>query len=463
MEDIPSRPTDRVHGQPRQDSTMSMIAMAQPTPHSAFKREFAWDESRHNDYASSRRPNDHERIALPSIRQVLFLGGLSVRKPLLTHSQAIPELQLRVVTQDAGRKTHSTTASPVGYGPSALPTPNYIHSPNHSKRRRLSTGEEREDRASQVPRLYHSSSPRREREFQLPSSRGMSPKLPLRSATESWTSPSRTSPFLSHTSSFTSMRESAPPMETTERMGPRPMLPRLPSMDFDRGSATIPRIRGRSDDNYDSLKHSPMGRPLESAGPSHSHFRSGSSMFSYHHPSRVQSLSLGSVQMYDRTPFSPSSYGPSYPEHIRYSEMGGMGHGDNKQRKRRGNLPKETTDKLRAWFMAHLQHPYPTEDEKQKLMQQTGLQMNQISNWFINARRRQLPTMINNARAESDAMSSARGVDGKALSATDRNVDYDLGSKRDSIPLSDGESSPFDDDIEVMKRRHAVSMSRGSV
>jgi hypothetical protein len=48
---------------------------------------------------------------------------------------------------------------------------------------------------------------------------------------------------------------------------------------------------------------------------------------------------------------------------------------DSKQRKRRGNLPKETTDKLRAWFVAHLQHPYPTEDEKQELMRQTGLQM----------------------------------------------------------------------------------------
>lgn len=50
-----------------------------------------------------------------------------------------------------------------------------------------------------------------------------------------------------------------------------------------------------------------------------------------------------------------------------------------KQRKRRGNLPKKTTDLLRAWFKMHLQHPYPTEDEKQELMRQTDLQMSMFS------------------------------------------------------------------------------------
>lgn len=46
-----------------------------------------------------------------------------------------------------------------------------------------------------------------------------------------------------------------------------------------------------------------------------------------------------------------------------------------KPRRRRGNLPKDITDKLRAWFFSHLAHPYPTEDEKQQLMDATGLQM----------------------------------------------------------------------------------------
>lgn len=161
---------------------------------------------------------------------------------------------------------------------------------------------------------------------------------------------------------------------------------------------------------------------------------------------------------------------------MRFGEMGmGMG-GDNKQRKRRGNLPKETTDKLRAWFVAHLTHPYPTEDEKQELMRQTGLQMSkkrrstlytsigpftdiltadQISNWFINARRRQLPTMINNAQVESAAMSS-RSSEGKVIPSTERG-DYDDGKNRHSPTTSDGGDSTYDDDM----ARRAQHMKRG--
>ncbi|ODV89369.1 hypothetical protein CANCADRAFT_12200, partial [Tortispora caseinolytica NRRL Y-17796] len=57
---------------------------------------------------------------------------------------------------------------------------------------------------------------------------------------------------------------------------------------------------------------------------------------------------------------------------------------------RRGNLPRAVTSILRDWLTAHYHHPYPTEGEKIMLMKSTGLSMSQISNWFINARRRRL-------------------------------------------------------------------------
>ncbi|KAI8342650.1 Homeodomain-like protein [Chlamydoabsidia padenii] len=65
----------------------------------------------------------------------------------------------------------------------------------------------------------------------------------------------------------------------------------------------------------------------------------------------------------------------------------------NKKR-RRGNLPKQVTEFLKQWLVLHKQHPYPSEKEKIDLAKQTGLTVNQISNWFINARRRILQPML---------------------------------------------------------------------
>lgn len=254
-------------------------------------------------------------------------------------------------------------------------SPDYIHSPNQNKRRRLSIGDEREDGAGRVPRLYNTS-PQRELH-----SRGMSPPLAARSLTESWTGSSRTSPYAAQGGSLPPMREPAAPVEVSERHESRHHFPRLPTLSFDRGSATMPRIRGRSAD--DVFPDSPGHMATQSAPRSAMEPGTGgqpyghSAYFTYQHPSRVQSLSLGgTIYPLDRTPFSPGGYGTAYQDYMRVGELGGMGmNGDSKQRKRRGNLPKETTDKLRAWFVSHLQHPYPTEDEKQDLMRQTGLAM----------------------------------------------------------------------------------------
>ena len=51
---------------------------------------------------------------------------------------------------------------------------------------------------------------------------------------------------------------------------------------------------------------------------------------------------------------------------------------DSKNKRRRGNLPKPVTDILRAWFYEHLDHPYPSEEDKQMFMTRTGLSISQV-------------------------------------------------------------------------------------
>jgi hypothetical protein len=52
--------------------------------------------------------------------------------------------------------------------------------------------------------------------------------------------------------------------------------------------------------------------------------------------------------------------------------------------RKRGRLPKETTDFLKAWLHSHAAHPYPSEIEKKQMCHATGLSMSQVSNWMIN-------------------------------------------------------------------------------
>lgn len=59
-------------------------------------------------------------------------------------------------------------------------------------------------------------------------------------------------------------------------------------------------------------------------------------------------------------------------------DPGGDYHGDHGMKRRRGNLPRHVTDLLKSWFKDHVTHPYPSEEEKQMLMCQTGLTITQV-------------------------------------------------------------------------------------
>ncbi|XP_060210167.1 homeobox protein knotted-1-like LET12 [Lycium barbarum] len=58
------------------------------------------------------------------------------------------------------------------------------------------------------------------------------------------------------------------------------------------------------------------------------------------------------------------------------------------RKRRAGKLPGDTTSALKAWWKSHSKWPYPTEEDKAKLVQETGLQLKQVNNWFINQRKR---------------------------------------------------------------------------
>ncbi|CAF0737825.1 unnamed protein product [Didymodactylos carnosus] len=67
---------------------------------------------------------------------------------------------------------------------------------------------------------------------------------------------------------------------------------------------------------------------------------------------------------------------------------------NKKRQKKRGIFPKVATNIMRAWLFQHLTHPYPSEEQKKQLAQDTGLTILQVNNWFINARRRIVQPMI---------------------------------------------------------------------
>ncbi|EFC46735.1 homeodomain-containing protein [Naegleria gruberi] len=65
-------------------------------------------------------------------------------------------------------------------------------------------------------------------------------------------------------------------------------------------------------------------------------------------------------------------------------------------------LPNEAKKVLENWFLEHYKHPYPTNEEKQWLSDQTQLNLTQINNWFINKRGRSLKLVKEKLRTETD-------------------------------------------------------------
>lgn len=216
--------------------------------------------------------------------------------------------------------------------------------------------------------------------------------------------------------------------------GPSPILPSirdlqsLPERGLNTSGAAYPEPRALSRPDFAAQE-----------------FRAGPVGPHAYPPTNIPGTVPGDRRSVDSFPVMPNQTGYAYPamgyqsdseqpspqslSHAQQSNFGILGDSiDPKNKRRRGNLPKPVTDILRAWFHEHLDHPYPSEEDKQMFMTRTGLTISQvsrtspslpsqhmlirnylqISNWFINARRRQLPALRNQMRNGGNDIDSQR-------------------------------------------------------
>lgn len=177
------------------------------------------------------------------------------------------------------------------------------------------------------------------------------------------------------------------------KSAPRSSYPGSPIMTLTTPvSATFPHEQGGA---FSSL--SPLGSGARShnlAAPTSPHYPNSATTFphlaaahlmgSAYAPNNPSSHgATASTNSPDRVPGACASVSPPNP-----SSTPPWSSTEAQAPRRRGKLPSAVTGILKTWLMSHTTHPYPTEEEKKSLCEQTNLTMNQVSNWFINARRR---------------------------------------------------------------------------
>mmetsp|Transcript_11454 Transcript_11454/g.31643 ORF Transcript_11454/g.31643 Transcript_11454/m.31643 type:complete len:339 (-) Transcript_11454:225-1241(-) len=106
----------------------------------------------------------------------------------------------------------------------------------------------------------------------------------------------------------------------------------------------------------------------------------------------------------------------------------------NKSKRKSTSLPPETVDYLKKWMMSpeHIAHPYPTEQEKAQIMKDTGIELKQLTNWFVNNRKRYWKPRVEarlQEQAKAQASVTVSSAMGKAASVSPTNSP----GRRDSL------------------------------
>jgi hypothetical protein len=84
-------------------------------------------------------------------------------------------------------------------------------------------------------------------------------------------------------------------------------------------------------------------------------------------------------------------------------------------KRKSASLPSEAVEYLKNWMMSaeHIAHPYPTEQEKADIMKDTGIELKQLTNWFVNNRKRYWKPRVE-ARIQRQASAATAAVQAHA-------------------------------------------------
>ena len=119
----------------------------------------------------------------------------------------------------------------------------------------------------------------------------------------------------------------------------------------------------------------------------------------------------------------------------------------------RRHMPQAARRALEAWVREHVAHPFPTPEDKRSLAEQTGVPVDQISTWFINARARKFRFLSSSASASASA-SSASGSTASSSSGS--------GAKHRSATSSKPATSSSTTRTRASKRRRRAQASPSS-
>lgn len=107
-------------------------------------------------------------------------------------------------------------------------------------------------------------------------------------------------------------------------------------------------------------------------------------------------------------------------------------------KRKSASLPSETVEYLKAWMMSpeHIAHPYPTEQEKVEIMKDTKIELKQLTNWFVNNRKRYWKPRVE-ARLQQQAQAAQAAVQAHAAAVAAVSAANALPQQQQQVPSSE--------------------------